>query len=145
MPLAAAPALELAVAVELCSATLATPSISRMRLIVSATTFCEVAQPETVKIGTLPAGVADVTAPPVLPAAPPVLPVPPEGGVEEVEVPEPEELDVDELDELVLEELLLDEDGLLGVLVEPGLLEPVPTAPLIEEIEASGGSTRANS
>ncbi len=60
----------LGVWVELCSVTSLTPSIRRSRSIVSATTAWLVAQPLSVKVGTLPGGVAEVTLEPVAPAAP---------------------------------------------------------------------------
>ncbi|MBA3809366.1 MAG: hypothetical protein H0X28_13390, partial [Solirubrobacterales bacterium] len=48
--------------VELCRVTLLTPSISRSRASISATSRWLVAQPPTVKVGRLPGGVAEATA-----------------------------------------------------------------------------------
>src|SRR6185437_110037 len=68
-------------AVELWSVTSLTPSIRRRRVSVSATCFWLVAQPLTVKVGTLPGGVADVTVGAA--AAPPAeVAVPVAAGVE---------------------------------------------------------------
>jgi hypothetical protein len=134
---------ELAAAVELCSTTLATPSIRRRRLIVLATTDCEVAQPWTVNVGTLPAGVADVTDP--LPEAPGAPVAAAAGPLAELE----DEVDEEDADEDEEEEEEDDEDeeeppaGPAPVPVPVG--PPLPTAPLSDEIEASFGSTRANS
>ena len=58
-PLLLLPALFLAAWVELCSVTSLTPLIRRSRVSVSATIAWLVAQPASVKVGTLPGGVAE--------------------------------------------------------------------------------------
>jgi hypothetical protein len=55
--------------VELCSVTSLTPLIRRSRSSVSATIAWLVAQPASVKVGTLPGGVDEATLAPVAPAA----------------------------------------------------------------------------
>ncbi len=81
LPLLPPPEPLLGVWVELCSVTSLTPSIRRRRVSVSATIAWLVAQPASVKVGTLPAGVAedtlelDAVAALELPAAGVVAPV----------------------------------------------------------------------
>ena len=61
LPLLPPPDPDLGVWVELCSVTSLTPSIRRSRSSVSATMAWVVAQPLSVKVGTLPGGVAEAT------------------------------------------------------------------------------------
>ena len=115
---------------ELWSVTLATPSISRRRSIVSATADCDFAQPDTVKVGTLPGGVAELTG---AEAAEPLAPALAE---------EAEEAGLELAEELAgaAEE---DADGAAPAAAPVTVV--VTIVPLSEEMEALEGSTRANS
>jgi hypothetical protein len=116
-------------AVEFWSVTLLTPSIRRRRSSVSATDAWFTAQPVIVKLGTLPGGVVDATAPPLLApalgvaAAPGLLPA------------------------ALLLELLLELLLALGLEAEPEAADPPAgvIAPDTDVIETTGGSTRPSS
>jgi hypothetical protein len=112
--------------VELCSVTSATPSIRCRRSSVCATTGWVVAQPLIVKVGTLPDGVAEVTLELAAVVAPELL---------------EDELAVLELEVLGLAVAELEVLGL----AEAVAVEPPPTVPLNDVIDACGGSTRPNS
>jgi hypothetical protein len=131
--------------VELWSVTPATPSISRRRSIVSATADCDFAQPDTVKVGTLPGGVAELTG--AEDAAEPLEPAlaeeAEEAGLELAGL----ELAGLELAGLELAEELAgaaeeDADGAAPAAPVPVVVTMVP---LSEEMDALEGSTRANS
>ncbi|HEX9480921.1 MAG TPA: hypothetical protein VF927_02350, partial [Solirubrobacteraceae bacterium] len=121
------------VLVELWSVTSETPSISRRRCIAWATVRCEVAQPAIEKVGTLPAGVAELTGEAVVALEAGTAPV------EEVAVELAGGVDVE--DAVVVD----DADGAVAGAAVVLVAAPAAMVPSSELIDTSLVRTRPNS